>query len=241
MSGANLLNPSRLTPYAANGVNFDGANDYLTRGAGLTGAADGKEFTVSFWFKTTQAVGAVILDTPNGRVSITSDVAAGVMTFDFDFLKSNDDGVAELSSTVDVNDGLWHHIICSFNAATDEKYIFVDDASSISVGTFIDGIVDFTDTNCGIFATSSGTSKFDACIADFWMTLSFFDISVQANRRKFIDASGNPVDLGSDGSTPTGTAPLIFFSGATASWHTNKGSGGGFTENGALSDCASDP
>src|SRR3546814_7073174 len=44
-----------------------------------------------------------------------------------------------------------------------------------------------------------------------------------------------------DGSTPTGSAPLVFLSGATASWHTNKGTGGGFTENGALTDAATDP
>lgn len=43
------------------------------------------------------------------------------------------------------------------------------------------------------------------------------------------------------GGNPTGTDPLVFFSGATASWHTNQGSGGGFTENGALTDAATNP
>ncbi len=43
MSGANLKNPSRFASYAPNGVNFDGANDYLTRGANLTGNADSKK------------------------------------------------------------------------------------------------------------------------------------------------------------------------------------------------------
>ena len=73
------------------------------------------------------------------------------------------------------------------------------------------------------------------------MAAEYLDISVENNRRKFIDADGFPVDLGSDGSTPTGIAAIMFFSGATVSWHTNDGSGGGFTENGALTDAATSP
>jgi hypothetical protein len=53
--------------------------------------------------------------------------------------------------------------------------------------------------------------------------------------------AGAPVSLGADGSTPTGTAPIIFLSGATSSWETNKGSGGGFTENGGLTQSPDDP
>lgn len=34
--------------------------------------------------------------------------------------------------------------------------------------------------------------------------------TVEFNRRKFIDASGNPIDLGSDGSLLTGKAPIEF-------------------------------
>ena len=64
---------------------------------------------------------------------------------------------------------------------------------------------------------------------------------MEANRRKFIDVDGKPVDLGSDGSTPTGTVPLMFFSGPTDDWHINKGSVGGFTETGAFTDAPYSP
>ena len=53
MSGTMLTNPFRFgpaAPYAANGVNFDGSNDYLTRGADLTGNADGKKGIIYFRF-----------------------------------------------------------------------------------------------------------------------------------------------------------------------------------------------
>lgn len=43
---------------------------------------------------------------------------------------------------------------------------------------------------------------------------------------------------GADGSGPTGSQPFIFLQGATATFETNLGTGGGFTENGALTTSA---
>lgn len=37
------------------------------------------------------------------------------------------------------------------------------------------------------------------------------DMSVTSNRRRFIDASGKPVDLGSDGFTWTGSTPFAIY------------------------------
>jgi len=79
-------------------------------------------------------------------------------------------------------------------------------------------------------------------IADLYLnTATSLDLSSTANRRKFISAEDKPVDLGSDGSTPTGTAPLIFLSNPTATWQNNLGSGGNFNENGALTDAGDSP
>ena len=61
------------------------------------------------------------------------------------------------------------------------------------------------------------------------------------NRRKFIDPNKDPVDLGEAGQFPTGTSPLVFLANPTASWQTNLGTGGNFTENGALTDGSSSP
>jgi len=92
-----------------------------------------------------------------------------------------------------------------------------------------------------IRATIRNTYRFSRAARQLGLTNEFVDLSIEANRRKFIDAIGKPVDLGVDGSTPTGTAPLIFLSGTTIDWHTNKGSGGGFTEVGALTTATTSP
>jgi hypothetical protein len=79
-------------------------------------------------------------------------------------------------------------------------------------------------------------------VADFYSAPGqFLDLSIEANRHKFISASGKPVDLGSDCSNPTGTGPAICFSGDSTGFATNKGTGGAFTLIGALMDASTSP
>ena len=83
-------------------------------------------------------------------------------------------------------------------------------------------------------------------IAEVYYAQEYVDLSVQANREKFISGTGTgakPVDLGNDGSIPTGTQPLIYFRGAKDTWNagTNAGSGGDFTMSGAVVDSSNEP
>lgn len=83
------------------------------------------------------------------------------------------------------------------------------------------------------------------CVGDVWFanTASFFDLSVEANRRKFIDGSGNPVDLGATGQLPlSGTTPPMFLhcgvSDPVSAFTVNLGSGGPFTPDLVFGACA---
>ena len=107
--------------------------------------------------------------------------------------------------------------------------------------TILEWDKDYDEADIGIGGEPDGSTLFDGDLADLYFTNEYLDISVEANRREFIDASGKPVDLGVTGTNPTGSQPLLFFSGDTSSWHTNKGSGGGMTEVGALTDAATSP
>jgi hypothetical protein len=62
---------------------------------------------------------------------------------------------------------------------------------------------------------------------------------MQANRRLFISATGKPVSLGANGSTPFGTQPAIYLGNPLATWHTNLGAGGGFNVTGGALTAAS--
>jgi hypothetical protein len=72
-----------------------------------------------------------------------------------------------------------------------------------------------------------------AALGDAWIsnTPSFVDLSVVANRRKFISSQYTPVDLGNDGSAPFGYQPAMYMSvrpgGVATDILTNRGVGGG--------------
>lgn len=96
--------------------------------------------------------------------------------------------------------------------------------SSLSVGAGINtSILDGVIPNCGRYRVN-----YTPTAAVYYQDLygrvdATLDLSVGANRDKFLPT----VDKGIDGSIPTGTAPALFLSGATPTWHQNKGTGGG--------------
>lgn len=227
-------------PFTVNAVNFDGTNDYLTKAAQLTGAADGGNFAISLWFQSGADAtprhfidGAANLfrlavDTGN---KLTGDfrLVAGTISFQFG------------STTSLLVAGGWYHILVSYTSATQTLHVYIDDVSET---------LDFSTTNANdmdwtqilrMFHLTGPSQLMNGDIAEFWLDDNYIDFSVEANRRKFIGSDGKPVNLGANGELPLGAAPLVFFSGATADWHTNKGTGGGFTENGALTDATTSP
>jgi hypothetical protein len=239
--------PSDPAEIAVNAVDFDGTNDYLLRGGDYTGAADGQVGSIAAWIKMNDGDAAhqIIKFLGNGGdqrlifrrsndgtllLQLTNASAAVILQVRTDFL-------------VRVADG-WKCIMASWDTGVaQEAMIYLGDtAATLTVDTQIQGTLDLTIGEVSIGAFDNGTNKLDACLAQFYFNpAKFIDFAVESNRRKFFSSGGNPVDLGADGSRPTGTAPILFLSGATASWHTNKGTGGGMTENGALTDCATSP
>lgn len=227
--------------YEAQGVTFDGTNDYLLRGGDLTGNADGQIFTGSVWFRrnstgSQQRIGGGQF----GRWQIELLSATDEVKFECE--NGSGSVILQVNSSA-VTDSGWHHILWSFDLSNaSNRHIYLDDASDLSVTTYTNDTIDYTVSQHAIGAATNGNFKFNGDLADVWIDFDqYIDFSVESNRRDFIGPNGGTVDLGSDGSTPTGTAPIMFFSGTTSTWHTNDGDGGGFTENGALTDAATNP
>jgi hypothetical protein len=231
-----------VSGYSANAVRFDGTNDYLLRGAGLSGASDSKVGILSFWFQfqggdgSDQAIFAGAATTVQIVKTTANKIRLILQNSGFAF------GWDASTSTAYTADSTWHHFLASWNVGTSAGYIYVDDSSDLSEATNTDQDIEWTQSDWGIGSTTGAGNKLNCEIADFYLNIATsLDLSSTANRRKFIDANDKPVDLGSDGSTPTDAAPLIFLANPTASWQTNLGSGGGFTENGALTSAADSP
>jgi hypothetical protein len=223
-------------------VNFDGTNDYLTRGGILTGAVDGKIGLISFWYRDLGAAGASrrvfhIAATTSVRFSVSR--SAGNVLQLIGRLTTSDVLNATFGSPgADTN---WHHVIISFNLAnSSERAIYLDGVNaSPTWNTYTDSLIDFNANVANVGNAVAGGEKWNGDLAElfFHTPATWFDITNASNLAKFI-SGGAPVDLGSNGSTPLSLQPLVCLNGATASWHTNVGTAGGLTLNGALTDGA---
>lgn len=235
-------------------ADFDSLNDYMIRGAGLTGAVDSKKGIISFWFRLdggdgiTQRLvyGTTTLGgtTPHFHVERTSlnkitmrGVATGIGSIIFEVITT---------STYSAG-ATWNHFLASWDMSDPAaRSLYVNDISDLSVITFIDGTIDYTLADWAIGAAPSGGLKLNGCLAEVYFAADqYLDFSVISNRRKFISSNGKPVYLGADGSLPTGVAPLIYQhldnGEAVANFATNRGTGGNFTITGTLDTASTSP
>lgn len=228
-----------------NAVNFD-VNTWLSKSGAFTGAVESNKFTMSFWIKKdTSTAAKFVMQLASGFFSLQIDANA------IDIHLLGRDNTSSLLLDVQAvgavpDSATWYNILISMDLSdTGKRDIFVNDVSkSLTVNTYVSGNIDFDNTNTTFIGAASGSGSLPILsdMAEFWFEDDLFtDFSVEANRRKYIDASGKPVSLGSNGSAPNGTSPLIFQSGSTATWHTNKGTGGGLTENGTLTTATTSP
>lgn len=232
--------------YRADAVQFDGSNDFLTKTNDMM--PDGKEGAISFWLNFTGADGAA-------QVMFSKEDGGAVLSLQlnrksdnkFRLLGRNSSGTIILdlntTGTKVIADG-WFHFLASWNlVSAGARHIRINDVSDLNEVVFTNDTLDYTtgDGGSAVGAQFGGSAKLDADMADFWMDDSFIDFSAEANRRRFINPNGKPVNLGEAGQLPTGSSPIVFLSGPTVAWHTNKAAGGGFTENGTLTDGSSSP
>ena len=232
--------PAEIT---VNAVEFDGTNDWLERDGDWTGSADGQQGTFVFWVKMNGADNTqfVLYD---GSSSFIQILRLTTNKIELRLNNSVATLLLNLLSTTEFTgvDG-WTCILMSWDlSAALKAHLYFGDVDKKTEVTKIQGTVDYTRIDHGFGATIGGGSKTPGCFAQVYFNPEeYIDFSVESNRRKFISVGGKPVDLGSDGSDPTGSVPILFLSGPTVSWHTNDGDGGGMTEFGALTDCATSP
>ncbi len=239
---------------AARAAKFDGVNDFLARGADLTGNADGQKGLVSFWF----------LINSDGFSGVRAFFSGGTGATKYStFIRPNAQGfitgsrwrppglglVLSLPSKSGYAAGSgWHHYLQSWDlGVAGARHLIIDGIDDLDTGSpnflFDQGeTIGYVQSEHTIAAGIIGTGKLDACLAEVYLNFAeFLDISVAANLEKFRTSGGKPENLGSDGSTPTGNVPIVYLSGGVPEFLTNKGSGGGFTKQGAPVSCETAP
>lgn len=236
--------------YSAVPAQFNGSS-YLTRGS-FTGQADSKLWTIAGWFKPGNdgVAEGLIYDfrsSSNGFTYFYHRVSGDYLQLRGCLAGDADTEILNMRSSDGVFvEGNWFWIGVSVNMANSaQRHMYKNDTNVFqSASTYTNALIDFTLDSPGWFVGANGlaSARYTGGIADLWMALGvYIDFSVEANRRKFISATGKPVDLGLDGSNPIGVKPTLFLSGDIDDWHVNKGDGDGLTENDALTLGATSP
>lgn len=230
---------TRRIGYTPPAVTFDGTNDYLTRGADFTGMADNKVGLFSIWIKPVSA--ATNRSIYSGTAQFQEFRLGTAGTFIVDIYTSVPAGILRMNTTA-ISTSAWSHIMGSWDLAASAAHLYVNGVSdkTVTIGP-TNNTIDWTRANHGVGAVPDGTGKIETDMADFYLNPAvYMDLSVQSNREKFI-LGGKPVFLGATGSLPTGSSPILFLSGDASTFATNKGTGGGMTVTGALTDAATSP
>lgn len=209
---------------------FDGST-WITRGAGLTGAADSKTGIFSCWLITTDS-DSVIYSLNGGKFS--AQIVSGKLQ-----LQGKNSGgtdIMRITSTTSVNDGSLHHVVGTWNTGNINGYRFyldgVEDRNS-GADLRTDQNIDYTETDGRVGAFLSDASPFTGQLGQLYIEFGdILDIDTPSNLAKFIDTNGDPVDMGEDGSTPTSSSPIMYMLMDGLSVLTNDGTGGDFEDEG---------
>lgn len=225
---------------------------YIVHSGDYTGGVNSKQFTISFWFKVNSGDATIRRFYRHGGdfVSINFDdgtLIGGSVANDIVFT-FNDTGAVNaryLTAATFPSGSTWHHLAMSFDTSNSaNRWVYVDGSADAGTwGVYVNSAIDFNNGGDESFcASQTGGLPFDVSISELWMAQGqLIDLSVSANLQKFRSAGGKPVNLGSDGSTPTGTVPTVYLHNPFGTFQNNLGSGGNFTVTGTLQDDASIP
>jgi hypothetical protein len=212
----------------------------LARTSALVGVATNKKLLLSMW-------GVMDADNSNNRTFFNSYNPGGSQNRGvhgtvntsrfvriFAFNASGTEILNGVGST-SVGSGLFHLLFSVDLTDTGKRAMYVNGvAQTVSWDTYSNDTISWDAVEWNILLE-------DAKVGDFFLTNDYLDISQEANRLRFRDPYGFPVDLGDRGTVPTGTQPLILLRGgplaaASASFGTNAGAGGDFTVTSGITD-----
>lgn len=223
-----LLGPNGVQPRAVQSTSDGSANE--------TFPATFTKFLVSAWFwpddnLAMQLTASASDGTHYYGFNVVTEVAGGTTIQTGNGTAGETGGnVINFSSPVITTD-TYVNILCSCDVSTNTAQLYINDvAQTISSATWNQATM--TSLANALFGLAGNPLLAFTCLGDVYIasTAAFFDLAVTANRRKFIDGFGYPVDLGSNASGPTGTSPQIYLSvrdaGMPAEMLTNRGTGG---------------
>jgi hypothetical protein len=223
-------------------VSFDGTNDCLKITDAVLGQSDGTNYILAAWIshKADGVHSSMFATVDGGSRFFVQRLSANTIFVEPRQDNGSSIGGITTTATRTISDGAYHLMIVfnmSNSTAADRIKIYfngVRQAVSTSTAMQHDNI-DFTNTGFAIGANynaTTGSQKTTFEIGQIYLAEEYLDMDNATNLAKIYPAK----DLGANASSVTGTTPLIYLNNATATFQNNLGSGGNFTEVGALTD-----
>lgn len=144
----------------------------------------------------------------------------------------------------------WIHFLVSvntnFSSGSRLGSIYVNDIRDtiffLSSGGPFQALVNNSGQAFQIGSNDAYSSKYlDGSVSELYIANGYTDLSIISNRRRFITASKRPAFLGTNGSLPTGSPPLIYLKGSGTGFNVNSGTLGNFTTSGTLTTPTTTP
>jgi len=205
----------------------------------LTASSTSNPYSVFMWFYIDSGYGVsnyqfLTESFRNGIHAMRIQIENSKLTCDV--RNSSNGAILRGQSTSTISADTWYAVWLSYDpSTTTNRGFYYQEYGSATVnsisfstnttGTYQSGYYDTT-KDIGIAARgANGAVATRGNIAEFWIDDTMRDFTSSTNRQKFVDSSGNPVDLGSDGSTPFSAQPPIYIAGSNM-LTTNRGDDG---------------
>ena len=228
-----------------NKADFDGSTGYLKKDSALSRVSNGKTFSCSFTINWDTNPGSGEFYILNVR-TISTDRQVSVY-------KSGADNIflimKNAAGSIILNFGVLYTVttgtsysmqICADLTDTNKRFIYINGVQqTLTVITYTNDTIYMQGDKVGIGATwngASATNFIDGKLSEFYFTTEYIDFSQEANRLKFRDAFGNPVDLRPQIVAGTLPNPAIYMRFDPSNFGKNEGTGGDFVVNGTITD-----
>lgn len=217
-------------------ADFNGTTGYLARTSALSGVSDGKTFSCSFWIN---------YDTNNRWIFDLSQTSGIILrayvtasnTLDVDAQNSAGTTILNTVTTTTISGNTFVQICCDMTDSSKFKIYLNGVLATTTLTTYTNDTIPFSIADKVYIGCRSNLSSFwDGRISEFYLTTSYIDFTQEANRLKFRDAFGNPVDLTQQIEDAAIPNPAIYMRFPPTAFGTNSGTGGNFTVNGTITD-----
>lgn len=226
-----------------NKADFDGTTGYLSRTSALSGVSDGKTFSCVVWFQL-DATGVTHVPFSIGDSNNLEYLyirITGSNTLQVSARNSSGTVVLNTSISGTYTTATTYCLMISVDlTSTSNRSVYVNNAlQTVSWNTYANSNIKFSDAYCtaGAIYNGSGYGNYmNGKLSEFYFTTQYIDFSQEANRLKFRDAFGNPVDLTPQIEAGTLPNPTIYMRFDPANFGKNYGTGGDFTKVGTILD-----